>query len=543
AGENTSYDINVTGGDGADILRGGTGNDRLEGGGGNDSLLGGPGNDTYVFNVDRLLAADVVTEQTAGGTDTLDFSNTASTTIAVDLRSTAQQTVDLTSHLKLTLSDQIENVPGGAGGNVIIGSNGPNVLVGGSGIDVILGAGGNDTIVGQNSGDVLGGNEDTDFIDFHQTDVTFPGNVTATFDLAGPTAGSQHDQVRVFGNSITVTLGDAPLVVNASGFTPQVNQQFVIVSLASASTSVSGTFSHGGQPLVQGAALLADGRQYQIDYQGGDGNDVVLTFTGQTAGFTVTQTDGATVVAETATTDTFAVVLDVQPASDVVINVNSGDTGEATVDNTTLTFTNADWNTPQTVTVTGVDDTGADGNQNTPITLSIDDAASDDTYDALPDQTVTVTTTDDEPPSSTSGDVDGDSDFDASDAFLIHLIQLSGTDAQIDQAKGGSPLDAGTIRTRINALGGGATTAAASAQGSQVLQSVLASDPVNNEVKTADTIPLSNSFIAPKPTEADLFADAGTNEQSATTSQSDDSVSDFASEFSAEDFRQWIDAF
>lgn len=69
-----------------------------------------------------------------------------------------------------------------------------------------------------------------------------------------------------------------------------------------------------------------------------------------------------------------------------------------------------------------MDDTGADGNQNTPITLSIDDAASDDTYDALPDQTVTVTTTDDEPPSSTSGDVDGDSDFDASDAFLIHLI-------------------------------------------------------------------------------------------------------------------------
>ncbi|HIE96067.1 MAG TPA: hypothetical protein EYQ63_03405 [Fuerstia sp.] len=143
----------------------------------------------------------------------------------------------------------------------------------------------------------------------------------------------------------------------------------------------------------------------------------------------------------------------------------------------------------------------------------------------------------------TAGDVDGDGDFDASDSFLIQLVKLSGTDAQIDQSKGSSPLDAGTIRTRINALGGGATTAAASAQGSQVLQSVLASDPVNNEVKTADTIPLSNSFIAPKPTEADLFADAGTNEQSATTSQSDDSVSDFASEFSAEDFRQWIDAF
>ncbi|MCP4852864.1 MAG: trypsin-like serine protease, partial [Fuerstiella sp.] len=592
AGENGTHAVTANGGDGADTLRGGSGNDTLSGGGGDDELLGGPGDDTYVFKVDQLLAADTVTELTGAGTDTLDFSSTASTTVALDSRSTAQQAVDLSDHLKLTLSEHIENVTGGAGGNVIIGSNADNVITGGSGIDILLGVGGNDRIVGQNTGDVLSGNGDTDFVDFHGTDVTFPANVAATFDVAGPTAGSDHDQVRVFGDSRTVTLGDAPLTVNVSGFTPQANQQFMIVSLASASASISGTFNYGGQSLAEGSTLSADGRQYQISYQGGDGNDVVLTYTGQTAGITVSETNGATTVAETATTDTFTVVLNVQPTSDVVINVGSSDTGEATVDKSTLTFTNANWDTAQTVTVTGVDDTDADGDQNTGITLSIDDAASDDTYDVLGDRLVNVTTTDDEAPTSTSGNVDGDNDFDANDAFLIQLVQLAGTDAQIDQAKGNSPLtaaeirtavslltaagdvdgdgdfdasdafliklvklagtdaqidqvkgtsplDAATIRARINALGG-ATTASGSSQRSEVVQSVLASEPEADDIETVATVRTDSLVGSVDLDEQSLFAEIGTDAE--PTSQPDDTVTDFVSEFSAEDFRQWIDA-
>ena len=74
-----------------------------------------------------------------------------------------------------------------------------------------------------------------------------------------------------------------------------------------------------------------------------------------TAGFTIAETGGATAVAESGTTDTFTIVLNAQPASDVVFTISSSDTGEATVTGT-LTFTNANWDTPQTVTVTGVDD-------------------------------------------------------------------------------------------------------------------------------------------------------------------------------------------
>ena len=61
-----------------------------------------------------------------------------------------------------------------------------------------------------------------------------------------------------------------------------------------------------------------------------------------------------------------------------------------------MTFTNADWDTPQTVTVTGVDEGIVDGSQTSTITIAVDDANSDDDFDAVADQTVTATTTDDD---------------------------------------------------------------------------------------------------------------------------------------------------
>ena len=114
------------------------------------------------------------------------------------------------------------------------------------------------------------------------------------------------------------------------------------------------------------------------------------------AGFSVVESSGSTSVSETGTTDTFTVVLDAEPDSNVVILVSSGDTGEATVDVSLLTFTPATWNAAQPVTVTGVDDSLVDGSQNTTITLSIDDANSDDNFDPLANQTVSATTTDDD---------------------------------------------------------------------------------------------------------------------------------------------------
>ncbi|GIR37541.1 MAG: hypothetical protein CM15mP49_29260 [Actinomycetota bacterium] len=88
-------------------------------------------------------------------------------------------------------------------------------------------------------------------------------------------------------------------------------------------------------------------------------------------------------------------MLDAQPTSDVVIALTSSDTGEATISGS-LTFTPANWDTPQTVTVTGVDDLTVDGAQTESITVTIIDEISDNDFDAVADQTVSVAITDDD---------------------------------------------------------------------------------------------------------------------------------------------------
>ena len=88
------------------------------------------------------------------------------------------------------------------------------------------------------------------------------------------------------------------------------------------------------------------------------------------ATISVTVSDGSTSVDESGTTDTFDVVLSEQPATSAVVSLSSSDPGEVTVSPATLTFTTENWNSAQTVTVTGVDDGEVDSAQTVTITLS-----------------------------------------------------------------------------------------------------------------------------------------------------------------------------
>ena len=113
------------------------------------------------------------------------------------------------------------------------------------------------------------------------------------------------------------------------------------------------------------------------------------------AGFTLSP--GAAVGLGESSTATFTAVLDAQPTSDVTLLASSSDTGAAVVAPATLTFTTANWNTPQTVTVTGVaDDDVVDEVVN--VTVAVDDPTSDDDFDPVADQTLTATVTDDDSP-------------------------------------------------------------------------------------------------------------------------------------------------
>ena len=82
----------------------------------------------------------------------------------------------------------------------------------------------------------------------------------------------------------------------------------------------------------------------------------------ETSGITVTPASGPTT--EAGGTATFTVVLNTQPTASVTIGLTSSNTAEGTVSPTSLTFNPAGagiWSTPQTVTVTGVDDAVDDG--------------------------------------------------------------------------------------------------------------------------------------------------------------------------------------
>src|SRR5262249_24283666 len=79
------------------------------------------------------------------------------------------------------------------------------------------------------------------------------------------------------------------------------------------------------------------------------------------AGITVSPISGPTT--EGGGTATFTGVRTSQPTADVTIGIASSNTTEGTVSTPSLTFTSANWNLAQTVTVTGVDDNVADGDQ------------------------------------------------------------------------------------------------------------------------------------------------------------------------------------
>ena len=108
-------------------------------------------------------------------------------------------------------------------------------------------------------------------------------------------------------------------------------------------------------------------------------------------GFTVAESNDSTTVDEGGPADSFSVVLNARPTGNVVIDITGNDATEATLSATRLTFTPANWNVPQTVTVTGIDDLLVDGDQVFNLRVAVDPVAGDDAFDALAAKTVTTT--------------------------------------------------------------------------------------------------------------------------------------------------------
>jgi hypothetical protein len=117
----------------------------------------------------------------------------------------------------------------------------------------------------------------------------------------------------------------------------------------------------------------------------------VLAITSTPPGVDVTPGGVSTTIAEGGTTDTYTVVLTGEPTSDETITPSPDN--QLTVSPASLTFTSANWNTPQTVTVSAVNDAVAEGTHSGTITHAA--ASTDPGYNGLAIAAVTVTITDD----------------------------------------------------------------------------------------------------------------------------------------------------
>jgi PKD repeat protein/glucose/arabinose dehydrogenase len=114
-----------------------------------------------------------------------------------------------------------------------------------------------------------------------------------------------------------------------------------------------------------------------------DGSDIYRwEFSPTSAPFTIgiDVQSNLVVTSEDATTDTFDLALKSAPVNDVVLLIGTVATDEVTLSVPELTFTAANWNIPQTVTATGVDDLLVDGVQYYSIEIAVDGSRSDATY-------------------------------------------------------------------------------------------------------------------------------------------------------------------
>ena len=185
--------------------------------------------------------------------------------------------------------------------------------------------------------------------------------------------------------------------------------------------------------------------------------------TNNTAGFSVGAISGNT--SEAGGSATFSVALNTAPTSAVTIAVSSSNALEGTASTALLSFTSANWNVAQTVTVTGVDETVVDGNRAYSIVLAPAISA-DPAYSGQDPSDVALLNTDDDTQSTvvvttTADTADGDT------SSLYALLSNRGADGQIslreaitaanNSANGGGGVD----RIHFNiaaALVGGAHT-------------------------------------------------------------------------------------
>jgi hypothetical protein len=210
------------------------------------------------------------------------------------------------------------------------------------------------------------------------TTIGFIPSMTVTFEINGTVPCFQYDRV-VASQSVEINGATLDLVL---GYSPSVGDAYEIIVNTSADPT-RGTFAG----LPEGALFVVSGRTFRITYAGGTGNnDVVVSYVAPA----ITVTPASVTVDESGTSSTFDIALATQPSGAVIIQFES-DPAEAALSHEEITLTDT---TPQTITVTGVDDSVDDGDRTTTIVIDVVAGTEDPGYAAINPADVSVTTTD-----------------------------------------------------------------------------------------------------------------------------------------------------
>ena len=168
-----------------------------------------------------------------------------------------------------------------------------------------------------------------------------------------------------------------------------------------------------------GAAKSADGL-----YQGMDPPDVSLkNKDDDTAKIRVTQI--STKTGERGDTASFSIVLDTQPTAPVTVSFKSNNLSEGILSDASWTFSTTNWNSPKTITVTGVeDDSTADGDQQ--FSVVFDPSTSTDAlYNAKTPASLVFTNVDNDSPGILVSETMGTTTEDGAPGFTFTIVLSS----------------------------------------------------------------------------------------------------------------------
>ena len=219
--------------------------------------------------------------------------------------------------------------------------------------------------------------------------VSEDGTVTASFDINANTPPTDDVMVDLTASAgvsldvdpVTLPSGStAPVTVTVTGMDNDIDDGDLPFTITTEDPTSAGDAIYD----ALGAADVADVSGTRVD--------------DDTAGVTVTPVGGEplnTSEPGPAPTETIDYVLDSEPTADVVLDLSVSDTSEASIDTAMLTFTSANWDTPQTVTVSGLDDDIDDGDVPYSV-ISSSATSTDPNYSGLPVASVSAENADDD---------------------------------------------------------------------------------------------------------------------------------------------------